>query len=232
MSYVPDTLTRGYDWRDDGACRTADPELFFPAGTTGPYATQIAHAQAICSSCPVLATCRQWALNHRQESGIWGGMTELERAAWHRRGGRPAKARPPITVYASHQRAYDACTIAVDGHIEWYGGNEIKVGATRYSPNQTAWWVQHGGAPVGRVFTDCGHNGCVQHLTDQAMRDVRKAPPPAPAPVPECGTRSGYQAHRKRKEAACQLCKNANAHADWLLRNTGTSKNTHERSAA
>lgn len=222
MSYAPDTLTRGYDWRDEGSCRTEDPDLFFPAGETGPSAVQAAQAKAVCHQCPVIAACRQWALTTRQHYGVWGGMTDKEREAWRRRGQRAAAGatpRNPIVVYASHQQAYDACTISIDGHIEWTGGNEIKVGAVRYSPNQTAWWVQHGGAPVGRVFTDCGHDGCVQHLTDQAMRNARKAPP-----VPECGTRSGYQAHRKRGEAACEPCRKANAHADWLLRNNGTAK--------
>ncbi|MFG2670819.1 WhiB family transcriptional regulator [Streptomyces sp. NPDC048445] len=42
--------------------------------------------------------------------------------------------------------------------------------------------------------------------------------------VPDCGTRSGYRAHLARGEAACQLCRDANANADWLLRNTGTTK--------
>ena len=34
------------DWRDKAACLTADPELFFPVGNTGPAVDQIEKAKA------------------------------------------------------------------------------------------------------------------------------------------------------------------------------------------
>ena len=34
------------DWRDKAACLTADPELFFPVGNTGPAVDQIDKAKA------------------------------------------------------------------------------------------------------------------------------------------------------------------------------------------
>lgn len=36
-------------------------------------------AIAICQQCPEQAACRTWALNHPEEVGIWGGLTEKER---------------------------------------------------------------------------------------------------------------------------------------------------------
>lgn len=67
------------DWRQQAACRDADPETFFPNGTTGPALAQIAAAQAICQTCPVTAECLDWAIETGQDNGIWGGLTEDER---------------------------------------------------------------------------------------------------------------------------------------------------------
>ncbi|MHA6765368.1 WhiB family transcriptional regulator [Streptacidiphilus sp. PAMC 29251] len=81
------------DWRDRAACRTEDPELFFPVGNTGPAMLQVELAKAVCRRCPVLDTCRQWAMETSQESGIWGAMTEEDRRALKRRNQRGARAR-------------------------------------------------------------------------------------------------------------------------------------------
>jgi WhiB family redox-sensing transcriptional regulator len=74
------------DWRDDAACRDADPELFFPDGDVRSARTQVKTAKLICRGCPVSATCLSWALASGQEAGIWGGLTEDERRRLHRRG--------------------------------------------------------------------------------------------------------------------------------------------------
>jgi WhiB family redox-sensing transcriptional regulator len=66
-------------WRRLAACRDADPELFFPVSASGPSLDQITQAKAICTDCPVRRQCLVFALNTRQNHGIWGGMTEEER---------------------------------------------------------------------------------------------------------------------------------------------------------
>ncbi len=78
------------DWRDDAACRDADPEVFFPDGDTRSARAQVKMAKLICRGCPVSATCLSWALASGQEAGIWGGLTEDQRRSLHRRGFRPA----------------------------------------------------------------------------------------------------------------------------------------------
>lgn len=66
-------------WRREAACRHADPDLFFPAGTTGAAVGQVEAAKAFCESCPVQDACLRFALETNQEAGIWGGKEEHER---------------------------------------------------------------------------------------------------------------------------------------------------------
>jgi WhiB family transcriptional regulator, redox-sensing transcriptional regulator len=71
-------LATGPSWRWAAACRSADPELFFPLSESGKALKQIAEAKAICTGCPVRRQCLEFALRTRAH-GIWGGLTELER---------------------------------------------------------------------------------------------------------------------------------------------------------
>lgn len=95
MNYSPTSLRRTRDWRADAECRRPeyDPEQWHPVGTTGYSAVQIEDAQAVCRMCPVMTACRQWALEQREQHGVWGGMTENERTAHHRRNGRRIRAK-------------------------------------------------------------------------------------------------------------------------------------------
>ena len=65
-------------WMDEAACRTSDPELFFPIDDESPKAI------AVCRRCPVQADCLIFALRTNQRNGIWGGKTERERASLRR----------------------------------------------------------------------------------------------------------------------------------------------------
>jgi len=76
------------DWRDQAACLTEDPELFFPIGNTGPALLQIEEAKKVCAPCVVRDKCLQWALETGQDHGVWGGMSEEERRALKRRQAR------------------------------------------------------------------------------------------------------------------------------------------------
>ena len=66
-------------WRLGAACRTADPDLFFPVSSTGKSLEQVAQAKAICARCLVRRECLAFAMRTRQFHGIWGGLTEQER---------------------------------------------------------------------------------------------------------------------------------------------------------
>jgi WhiB family redox-sensing transcriptional regulator len=82
--WTPRLITCG-QWRSAAACRSADPDLFFPVSDSGPAREQTAKVKAICSACRVRRECLAFALRTGQIYGIWGGTTELERAAVRRR---------------------------------------------------------------------------------------------------------------------------------------------------
>ena len=82
------------DWRAAGACRTADPDLFFPVAVGGSASSQVNRALRICGGCPVRQACLDFAMRTREPAGIWGGTTPEERIrvlrARHRRPARRA----------------------------------------------------------------------------------------------------------------------------------------------
>jgi WhiB family redox-sensing transcriptional regulator len=72
-----------WEWQYQGACRDADQTLFFhPEGERGGRRrARDARAKEICAGCPVLRECRAQSLTVREPYGVWGGLSEDERAA-------------------------------------------------------------------------------------------------------------------------------------------------------
>lgn len=61
-------------WRQHGACRGIDPDVFYPASDE-----EAEPAKAVCAVCPVREACLDYALTNRERDGVWGGATERER---------------------------------------------------------------------------------------------------------------------------------------------------------
>lgn len=61
-------------WRELGACRGLDPEVFFPETDE-----EADIAKNICATCDVRVACLEHALSSREKVGVWGGTTERER---------------------------------------------------------------------------------------------------------------------------------------------------------
>jgi len=80
------------NWRSAAACRSADPDLFFPMAATGPAEREIARAKTICAGCRVRRECLEFAQTHEQNYGIWGGTTADDRQRDRRRRRRAAAA--------------------------------------------------------------------------------------------------------------------------------------------
>ena len=73
------SLVRQENWRSLAACRSADPDLFFPVSSSGASVAQVAEAKAICAGCQVRRDCLAFALRTHQDHGVWGGLSEQER---------------------------------------------------------------------------------------------------------------------------------------------------------
>ena len=69
-------------------CLDEDPDLFFPVGSTGPALLQIEEAKTVCGRCEVSEACLNWAIDHGQDAGVWGGLSDDERRALKRRNAR------------------------------------------------------------------------------------------------------------------------------------------------
>jgi len=65
---------------DDAPCQTVDPEIFFPDPTDNAGITK---AKTLCGNCDteIKNKCLSFALSNRVRYGIWGGLTEVERAS-------------------------------------------------------------------------------------------------------------------------------------------------------
>jgi len=61
-------------WQSNALCAQTDPEAFFPekGGSTR-------EAKRVCAKCDVRAECLEYALEHDERFGIWGGMSERDR---------------------------------------------------------------------------------------------------------------------------------------------------------
>jgi WhiB family transcriptional regulator, redox-sensing transcriptional regulator len=86
-----------WDWQAAAACRLIDSALFF-----GPEREPLAarqrreqEAKAVCATCRVVERCRGHALTYREPYGVWGGLTERDRAAiWAATDTRQAAGDP------------------------------------------------------------------------------------------------------------------------------------------
>jgi WhiB family redox-sensing transcriptional regulator len=76
-------VTDEWDWQILAACRGMDVEIFYhPARERCRQKNQrITQAKAVCQTCPVITECATWALQTREPYGVWGGLSEDERAA-------------------------------------------------------------------------------------------------------------------------------------------------------
>lgn len=82
------------DWTE-AACAGIDTENFYRYEQGNPKLDidlYIRPIRALCSSCPIWATCLAYAVRN-EHFGIWGGMTAIERQAIKDNSNRPVRFR-------------------------------------------------------------------------------------------------------------------------------------------
>jgi WhiB family transcriptional regulator, redox-sensing transcriptional regulator len=83
-------------WKAAAECAKPgyDPGLWYPDGNAGPWMLRIQDAKDVCNfRCPVRDACAAYAMANGEPHGIWGGMTEADRAGVRRRASRVAENR-------------------------------------------------------------------------------------------------------------------------------------------
>lgn len=116
-------------WHAQAACRTAERNTFYPAPTDE---EGNAAAKAICARCSVRTTCLEQNID--EPHGVWGGMTEHERAAAIRTEGGRVLVRRSRTIGANTRAVLKR--IADDGGT--YHGSGAQLLRDALGPRHTA----------------------------------------------------------------------------------------------
>jgi WhiB family redox-sensing transcriptional regulator len=102
MQRITTRLLQPVEWQTHARCAEVDPEIFFPERGGSSKA-----ARAVCCDCQVKLECLEYALNNKEQFGIWGGTSERERRRLRKvRAREPcpeAKARGSAGCTASQQ---------------------------------------------------------------------------------------------------------------------------------
>lgn len=61
-------------WRSKAACKLMPIDFMFPISLPG-----VEDAIRVCSNCVVIEECLEYALENKEEHGVWGGTSERER---------------------------------------------------------------------------------------------------------------------------------------------------------
>lgn len=77
---LPEHVPPPGNWTRRAACKNQSIELFYPRSGRRPV-----KALQICQECEVKSDCLEYALEHHQHWGVWGGMTERQRFEEKRR---------------------------------------------------------------------------------------------------------------------------------------------------
>lgn len=77
---MPATFTDTSSWAPQGLCRTLPAEWWFADDNRTPQGRQDTQkAIQYCLICPVKQQCLKYAVDNKEEHGVWGGTTPMDR---------------------------------------------------------------------------------------------------------------------------------------------------------
>lgn len=106
-----------WEWQERGACREADPTLFFHPQNERGLARQRRDqsAKQVCADCSVRIECADYAIRSREPYGVWGGLTEEDREQIYER--IPLAVYPRLRGEGARQCADEIARAVSGGNI-------------------------------------------------------------------------------------------------------------------
>lgn len=94
----PPPVTENWEWQLCAACRGMDVEIFYhpPGERRHDRDDRVDRAKRICHQCPVIGECADHALKTMEPCGVWGGLSEDDRAIVLGLPSRRASFRHPL----------------------------------------------------------------------------------------------------------------------------------------
>lgn len=113
---LPPPLAENWDWQLRAACRDLDLNKFFhpPGERSRRRERRIREAKQVCAGCPVAQQCLQHALGVQEPYGIWGGLSEEERAAALGLKSMSSSARKQKVAWGASRASSGATTRRMD----------------------------------------------------------------------------------------------------------------------
>lgn len=110
--YLADLASQPPDWRDLALCAEVDADLFFADKGESHLVTA---AKRVCAACEVRAECLQFALDHGERFGVWGGLSERDRRVLARQP-HPTRRCPAHRAELSGGPVLYHCPVGPRGH--------------------------------------------------------------------------------------------------------------------
>lgn len=88
----------GDEWMEQAACRGKPIAVFFPSS-----GEDLGEARRVCAVCPVARQCLDYAVEHNEGFGVWGGESERSRRRIRRRRGITGRPRTLDDILFPHR---------------------------------------------------------------------------------------------------------------------------------